>query len=146
MDATLAPVRADQDLDLYAQVHDVLNNFDLVRGSRADVEVEVADGHVTLRGAVQSPMAAVEVGRAVAELPGLTGLTNLLVDDGTLSRDVAEALATDPRTEAIPPGYQVTSVFRHVTLAGRFTNDEARAVLAVAQAVPGVRAARVKTY
>ena len=66
MDANHALVRTDQDLDLHAEVRQVLNNHDIVRGSRAEVDVEVADGHVTLRGAVQSPMAAVEVERAVA--------------------------------------------------------------------------------
>jgi osmotically-inducible protein OsmY len=146
MEANLTSVTTDQDLDLHAAVHDVLNSLDLVRGTRAEIDVAVANGHVTLRGVVQSPMVVVEVERAVAEVPGVAGLTNLLVDDGTLSRNVAEALATDPRTQSIPPGYEVTSVFGHVTLVGRFTNDEARAVMAVTQAVPGVHAVNVKTY
>jgi osmotically-inducible protein OsmY len=146
MEANLTSVTTDQDLDLHAAVHDVLNSLDLVRGTRAEIDVAVSNGHVTLRGVVQSPMVVVEVERAVAEVPGVAGLTNLLVDDGTLSRNVAEALATDPRTQSIPPGYEVTSVFGHVTLVGRFTNDEARAVMAVTQAVPGVHAVNVKTY
>jgi osmotically-inducible protein OsmY len=146
MEANLALVSPDRDLDLHAAVHEVLNGLDGVRGTRAVIEVEVVNGHVTLRGAVQSPMAAVEIERAVAEVPGLAGLTSLLVDDGTLSRDVAEALATDARTQAIPPGFEVTSLFGHVTLVGRFTDDEARAAMAVTQAVPGVRGVNVKTY
>jgi osmotically-inducible protein OsmY len=91
-------------------------------------------------------MMAADVERAAAEVPGVTQVTNLLVDDGTLSRQIAEALATDPRTQAIPPGYEVNPIFGHVFLVGRFTPDEARAVMAVAQSLPGVRSVNVKTY
>jgi osmotically-inducible protein OsmY len=146
MDAYLTQALPDQDLDLRTAVEDVLNRLDIVRSSRVEVYVEVANGHVTLSGVVQSPMVSVEVERAVAEVPGVTQVTNLLVDDGTLSRQVAEALATDSRTQAIPPGYEVTVLFGHVTLVGRFTPDEARAVMSVTQSVPGVRAVNVKTY
>ena len=146
VDATTNTVSTDSDLDLLTAIHDLLNQLPTVRGSRARVVPEVAGGHVTLRGNVQSPMVAVEVERAVAEVPGVTGLDNLLADDGTLMRDVAEALATDERTRAIPPGYEVTTVFGQVTLVGRFTDTEAAAVMAVTQAVPGVRGVNVKTY
>lgn len=139
-------VLTDRDLDLLAEIHDNLNQLDLVRSSRAQVEVHVTAGQVTLTGAVQSPMVAVEVERAVAEVPGVVSVQNDLVDDGTLSREIAEALATDPRTQAIPPGYEVTVVFAQVTLIGRFTDLEAQAVMAVAQAVRGVRGVNVKTY
>lgn len=136
----------DSDLDLWAEIRANLNQLDLVRSSRAQVEVQVAAGAVTLIGAVQSPMVAVEVERAVAEVPGVESVQNDLVDDGTLSRAIAEALATDPRTQAIPPGYEVTVIFAQVTLIGRFTDSEAQAVMAVAQALPGVRGVNVKTY
>lgn len=136
----------DRDLDLLDAVHTALNQLDLVRSSRAQVVVQVAAGHVTLHGAVQSPMVAVEVERAVADVPGVESVHNALVDDGNLSRSVAEALATDPRTQAIPPGYEVTAVFAQITLIGRFTDTEAQAVMAVTQAVPGVRGVNVKTY
>jgi osmotically-inducible protein OsmY len=137
---------ADHDLDVFTAIHDMLNQMPLVRSTRAQVNVAVSGGQVTLRGTVQSPMVAVEVERAVADVPGVTGVDNQLVDDGTLMRQVAEALATDERTRAIPPGYEVTVVFAQVTLIGRFTDAEAQAVMAVAQAVPGVRGVNVKTY
>lgn len=146
VDATPSLMPTDSDLDLLAEVHAVLNQLPTVRGSRAQVRALVSGGRVTLTGNVQSPMVAVEVERAVAEAPGLVELDNQLVDDGTLMRDVAEALATDPRTRAIPPGYEVTSVFGQVTLIGRFNDAEAVAVMAVTQAVPGVRGVNVKTY
>jgi osmotically-inducible protein OsmY len=146
VDANSTTFAADRDLDLLAAIHDNLNQLDLVRASRARVAVHVAAGQVTLTGAVQSPMAAVEVERVVAEVPGVESIDNQLVDDGTLSRTVAEVLATDPRTQAIPPGYEVTVMFGQVTLIGRFTDAEAQAVMAVTQAVPGVRGVNVKTY
>jgi osmotically-inducible protein OsmY len=141
---TIAP--DDQDLDLEAVLNDMLFGMDGLNGTRADVRVEVAGGHVTLRGAVQSPMVAVEVERAVADVPGVTGVTNLLVDDGNLSRVVAEALSTDPRTRDIPPGYRITAIFANIAVAGRFTDAEAQQVMTVAQAVPGVRSVNVKTF
>lgn len=146
VDTNAASTLSDQNLDLTAAIHDVLNQVDVLRGSRARVSVQVNGGQVTLTGAVQSPMAAVDVERAVADVPGVEQVLNDLVDDGTLVRDVAEALATDPRTQAIPPGYEVTAVFAQVTLIGRFTNAEAQAVMAVTQAVPGVAGVNVKTY
>jgi len=145
-DTPTTTILADRDLDLLAAVHAALNQLDLVRSSRAQVVVQVAGGHVTLHGAVQSPMVAVEVERAVADVPGVESVHNELVDDGNLSRSVAEALATDLRTRAIPPGYEVTAIFAQITLIGRFTDAEAQAVMAVTQAVPGVRGVNVKTY
>ena len=147
MDAEAAPpAMTDQDLDLDVELTDRLHQLDGLAGTRADVQVEVLNGHVTLRGAVQSPMIAVEVERVVADTPGVTGLTNLLTDDPGLSIEVAEALATDARTSAIPPGYEVTVVFGHVTVIGRCDEELARQVMAVAQGVPGVRSVNVKTY
>jgi len=146
MDAEAAPTMADRDLDLDAALTERLYQMDGLEGTRADVQVEVANGHVTLRGNVQSPMVMAEVERAVADLPGVRGVSNFLADDGTLSRAAAEALAVDERTRDIPPGYEVTVVFGHLAVIGRFTDDEARQVMAVAQGVAGVRSVNVKTY
>jgi osmotically-inducible protein OsmY len=146
MDAEATPTLADRNLDLDAALTDMLYQMDGLAGTRADVQVEVADGHVTLRGWVQSPMTAVEVERAVADTPGVTGVSNLLTDDASLSRVVAEALATDARTRAIPPGNEVTVVFGHVTVIGQFNDETARQVMEVTQGVAGVRSVNVKTY
>ena len=146
VDALSTQIITDSDLDLRAVVRDVLNQLDLVRGSRAKVSAHVAAGRVTLNGFVQSPMVAVEVERAVAGVPGTTSVDNQLVDDGTLTRRLGDVLSTDPATSSIPPGYEITSVFGQVTLIGRFSDAEARDLMAVAQAVPGVRSVNVKTY
>jgi osmotically-inducible protein OsmY len=136
----------DVDVDLGAAVREALDALDFVRASRAEVAVKVENAHITLAGYVQSPMALVEAERAAESVPGVAGVTNLLIDDGSLARQVAEALATDARTRAIAPGYEVTVVFGYLTLIGRFTDEDARAAQAVAEAVPGVRRVTLKTY
>ena len=144
MEVILSPAQTDADLDLEGQVRDSVNKLDFLNGTRAWVNIDVADGHVTLRGNVQSPMSAVEVERAAAEVAGVKSVTGLVVDDATLSRRVAESLARDPRTSAIPPGYEVTVMFGYITLIGRFTEEQALAAQAVSQAVPDVRGVHVK--
>ncbi len=145
MEHELAPVdNIDIDLDLAERVRDAIGALDILRGSRAHVDVMVANGHVTLSGNVQSPMAAAEVGHAAAETAGAAAVTNHVVDDASLSRLVAEALATDPRTAPIEPGYKVASTFGHLWLVGGFTPEQSQAVTAVCQAVAGVRSVTIK--
>jgi len=144
-DLAPAPVNTmDADLDLAERVRDAIHALDVLRGSRAQVDVTVSDGHVTLAGVVQSPMAAVEVARAAADVAGAGGVTNHVLDDASLSSRVAEALSTDPRTAAIPPGYQVTSTFGRIKLIGYFTPEQAQAATAVCQAVAGVRSVAIQ--
>ena len=144
MQVTLEPVMTDTDLDLEAEVRDAVDQLDILNGTQARVDIEVKDSHVTIHGNVQSPMSCVEVEWAVAAVPGVSGVTNLLVDDAELSRRVATVLAYDPRTSAIPPGYEVTPIFGHIVIIGKFTDEQAGAVLAVAQAVPDVLAVTIK--
>ncbi len=145
METIIAPVEADVDYDLEAEVRDAILGLDSVRGTRAMVQVTVRAGQVTLAGNVQSPMAAVEVERAAAEVPGVMSVDNQIVDDGTLARVLAEALSRDERSRSIPPGFRVTSTFGHVLITGYFSDEQARAALAVAQAEPGVREVTIRT-
>lgn len=144
MQANLDTVNTDIDLDLAEQVNNAIGELDILHGTRAQVDVQVVNGHVTLEGIVQSPMAAVEVERAAAEVPGVSGVTSHVVDDATLSRQVAEVLSKDDRTRAVPPPYRVTSVFGHVTLVGHFTEEQARAMQGVCEAVRSVRGVAIK--
>jgi osmotically-inducible protein OsmY len=144
MDSNLATVNVDFDLDLQERVHDAIYALDVLRGTRAHVDVAVNNGQVTLQGNIQSPMAAAEVERTAAEAPGVTRVISHVVDDATLSSQLAEALATDVRTAAIPPGYEVASLYGHVMLIGRFTAEQAQAVETVAHGVPSVRSVNVK--
>jgi osmotically-inducible protein OsmY len=66
------------------------------------------------------------------------------LDDGSLTLLVARALATDPRTRSIPPGYRVRCVFGHVTLVGKLADEQMRsAAIEVCQSVSGVRSAKI---
>jgi osmotically-inducible protein OsmY len=146
MVSDLASVSNDVDLDIQSEVNDALMALDFIGASRAEVSAHVTHGHVTLDGYVQSPMAVVEAGRAAEAVPGITGVTNRLVDDATLSRRVAEILSTDPATLDIPPGYEVSATFGFVRVVGRFDEDQARRILAVTETIPGVRRVTLKTY
>jgi osmotically-inducible protein OsmY len=139
MDTPAAPVMTDNDLDLEAAVRNAVMALDGVRPTRSEVNISVSQGQVTLTGVVPSPMTAAEVEVAAASVPGVMAVTNRLVDDGTLSRQVAEALALDERTRSIPPGYRVAPIFGTLLITGYFTPEQGQAVEAVAGAVPGVR-------
>jgi len=144
MDSNLAPATTDLDLDLQERVHDAIHALDVMRGSRAHVAVTVSGGQVTLEGNVQSPMAAAEVAHAARGVAGSLPVINHLVDDATLTNQVAEALATNPHTSAISPGYQVAAMYGHLTLIGYFNAEQSRALAAVARVVPGVRTVTVR--
>ena len=145
MEIDTTPAGTDVDNDLEAEVSDAVMSLDAVRPSAAVVKVHVTDGWVTLSGFVQSPMAVVEVERSVEAVPGVKGVINNLIDDGSQSRLVAEVIATDPATRAIPPGYEVTVTFGYVTLIGWFTPEQSQALTAVTQTIPGVRGVNIKS-
>ena len=142
MEANLVST-TDLDLDLQERVSHAIHGLDVLRGSRAHVEVIVSNGQVTVQGNVQSPMAAAEVAHAAASVPGAGAIINQVVDDATLSRQVAEALSTDPRTAAIAPGYEANAAYGHVRLVGQFTAEQAEALAAVGRVLPGVRSLSV---
>jgi osmotically-inducible protein OsmY len=144
MESNLAPANTDLDLDLQERVSDAIQALDVMHGSRAQVAVTVSGGQVTLAGILQSPMAAAEVAHAAGEVAGDLPVINHLLDDASLSSQVAEALSTDPRTAAISPGYQVASNYGHLTLIGYFSGPAAQAMDAVARGMPGVRSVTVK--
>lgn len=143
MEIDTTPAGTDVDNDLEAEVTDAVMSMGAVRPSAAVVKVDVHAGLVTLSGYVQSPMAAVEVERVVEQVSGVTGVVNNLVDDGSLSRLVAEVLSTDPATRDIPPGYEVASTFGYLRLIGWFTPAQIEALTTVTQAIPGVREVKV---
>ncbi len=144
MEIDSTPAGTDVDNDLEAVIMDAIMSLNAVRPSAAVVNVHVQNGQVTLTGYVQSPMAAVEVERTAEDVPGVTDVINDIVDDGSLSRLVAEVLATDPATRDIPPGSEVTPTFGYITLIGWFKPEQVEAITAVTAAIPGVRGVKVK--
>lgn len=144
MEATAVPTAVNADLDIEAKVTNAILALDALRAAPAEVNVQVTNGQITLTGIVPSRMIAAEVERVARAVPGVVGVTNQLLDDGSLTLLVARALATDPRTRAIPPGYRVRCVFGSVSLVGKFADEQMRdAAVEVAQSVSGVRSAKV---
>ena len=144
MEATALPTTVSTDLDIEAEVTNAILRLDALRPAPAEVKVSVTDGQVTLTGIVPSRMIAAEVERVARSVPGVAGVSNHLLDDGSLTLLVARALAIDPRTRSIPPGYRVMCIFGRVTLVGKFADEQIRdAATEVAQGVSGVRSAKV---
>ncbi len=144
MEIDTTPAGTDVDNDLETVVTEAIMGLNSVRPSAAVVQVHVQRGQVTLTGYVQSPMAAVEVERTAEAVPGVTSVVNNLIDDGSLSRLVAELLSTDPTTRDIPPGYEVTPTFGFITLIGWFTPEQEAAVTAVLSTIPAIRGVTIK--
>ncbi len=126
---------AISDLDLRDTIEQALWSLDSIRVSKPLLEVTVADGHATLSGTVASPMMREEIEAALDGLPVAIAVS----DDAAIQNAAAYALAMDPRTASIPPGYQVTSYNGHIHVKGRLTPEQAEAARAVAGAVKGVR-------
>jgi osmotically-inducible protein OsmY len=144
MEATALPTTVNTDLDIEAEVTNAILALDALRAAPAEVNVSMTNGQVALTGIVPSRMTAAEVERVARAVPGVAGVSNHLLDDGSLTLLVAHALATDPRTRSIPPGYRVICVFGHVTLVGKLAGEPTRnAAIEVCQSVSGVRSAKV---
>jgi osmotically-inducible protein OsmY len=144
MEATALPTAVSTDLDIEAEVTNAILQLDALRAAPAEVKVSVTGGQVALAGIVPSRMIAAEVERVARAIPGVAGVFNQLLDDGSLMREVARTLATDPRTRSIPPGYRVLCVFGNVSLVGKFGDEPPRgAAVEVAQSVSGVRSAKI---
>ena len=144
MEATALPTTVNTDLDIEAEVTNDILEMDALRATPAEVNVSLTNGQVTLTGIVPSRMIAAEVERVARSIPGVASVSNHLLDDGSLTLLVAHALATDPRTRSIPPGYRVICVFGHVTLVGKLADEPTRhAAMEVCLGVSGVRSAKV---
>lgn len=147
MNTISLPTLTPTDLDLETEVINALETIDSLRPTEAEITVKAEEGVVTLSGYVPSCTAVTDVERAVRAVPHVVQVINHLLDDGTLSRAAAQALATHPATRQIPPGYKVTAFIGHVFVIGRFADDAARAAVAeVCRAIPGVRSAQIKAF
>lgn len=126
---------AVSDLDLRSIIEEALWSLDSIRVSKPAIEVSVANGHATVSGIVASPMMREQIEEVLSGLP----VTIAVMDDAAIQNAVAYALAMDPRTASIPPGYRVTPYNGHIHVKGKLTPEEAEAAWAVASAVKGVR-------
>ncbi|HLE27295.1 MAG TPA: BON domain-containing protein [Anaerolineales bacterium] len=140
---TLVDMRPDMDIE--ADVRQAIYALDPVNS--IDADVSVMHGQVTLTGYMLSEMLVPAIEQAARKVTGARSVVNHLVDDSSLVRRVATALALDPRSRAIPPGYRVVSSLGHAMVVGNFAREAAArgAVTTVCQGVPGVRSVKIKS-
>jgi hypothetical protein len=134
------------DMDIEADARQVISQLDGANSVGLDVDVSVLEGQVTLSGYMRSEMIGPGIEQAVRAVPGTRRVLNHLFDDSSLVRRLATALAVDPRTRAISPGYQVVSALGHTMVVGNFTNEAEAAVRQVCAGVAGVRSVLIRSY
>jgi osmotically-inducible protein OsmY len=134
----LPPYRSDADLT--SAIRQTIANLAPIAGFEDRyIRVSVEDGVVTLTGHTTSQSLADQVEAAVAAVPGVLDVNNLLVPDDVIALDVAAALATEPRTR--PYSIEVRVRLGVVTLTGEVPDPViAQSATEVAARVPTVRA------
>jgi osmotically-inducible protein OsmY len=136
----LMGVDGQADADTEAAVLDALMNHDELHVD--DIDVEVRDGAVTLRGMVEVPVQRDRAERVVMAVPGVTSVTNELEVWLTVSADdVAQRVTDALGAGALVGAEQVTVnvVDSDVTLTGTVASPAHRdAALAAARTAPGV--------
>jgi osmotically-inducible protein OsmY len=128
------------DADTEAAVLDALIDDDQLHAD--DIDVEVRDGAITLRGMVELPMQRDRAERVVLAVPGVTCVTNELRVWLTVSaHEVAERVTDALGATAVVGAEQITVdvVDNDVTLTGTVASPAHRdAALAAARTAPGV--------
>ncbi len=140
-----APAHQRPDIDIAADTRQAISTLDTANSVGLDVEVSVLEGQVTLTGYMRSEMIAPGIEQAVRAVPGTRGVLNYLVDDSSLVRRLATALALDARTRAIPPGYRVVSALGRTMVVGDLAGEARTAVSQVCAGVPGVRSVLIRS-
>jgi osmotically-inducible protein OsmY len=147
MDALETTLVADRrpDMDVRADAQQAILTLDTANSTGVQVAISVLHGQVILTGYTRSEMIGTGIERAVRAVDGANSVVNQLVDDSSLVRRLATALASDARTRAIPPGYQVSSAFGRVMLVGAFSSEARAAASQVCSSVPGVRSVEIRS-
>jgi osmotically-inducible protein OsmY len=127
------------DQDLAYDINAALARDHLLRATLSELEVQVKDGRVTLRGYARDESHARRAEDAARSVPGVASIENLIVSDSELRRHVARALGQDARTTGYP--YSVEAFQGIVRITGTNVPPEVQAAThEVAAGVPGVRA------
>ena len=147
MDASETTLAADRrpDLDIRADAQQAILSLDTANSTGVQVAVSVLRGQVTLTGYMRSEMIGSGIERAVRAVAGASSVVNQLVDDSSLVRRLATALAADARTRDVLPGYQVSSAFGRVMVVGAFSSEARAAVTQVGSSVAGVRSVEIRS-
>jgi osmotically-inducible protein OsmY len=127
------------DADIAAYIHKALRGYTPLYATAPPIQVEVEDGIVTLRGVVRGVALRHAAGRLAAEVVGAESVRNELLDDPTIERAVAQALATHPYARLIINPVLVKSYHGEVTLTGQVASQIQQMIAeSVTRTVPGV--------
>ena len=125
-----APVGIERDADrrLYLGLRRRLWEYEPLRASRPQLDLQVANGAVRITGRVRTLAMKEIIGYLCEKLEGVRSVSNELISDTEVTRNVADALATD--SVLGPLCLQVDARAGLVTLAGNVPEPEleARAV------------------
>lgn len=126
---------------LIMAVRDALRAYVPVRVWGKSVDIDAVDGNVILSGVVRSRSAKERANQIAAKVSGVRHLENQLIVDDETELAVAQALATDPRTQTAFPSILVGVVFGVAYLKGAVDSLAVKTAAGeIALKVPGVRA------
>jgi osmotically-inducible protein OsmY len=127
------------DADIAAHIHKALRGCTPLHATAPPIQVEVEDGIVTLRGIVRGVALRHAAGQLAAEVVGAESVRNELLDDPSIERAVAQALATHPYARLITNPVLVKSYHGEVTLTGQVASEIQKMIAeSVARTVSGV--------
>jgi osmotically-inducible protein OsmY len=126
---------------LYSRVRRVLWDYEPLRASHAEIDIDVNHDLVRLRGRVRTMPQKLIAQVLVERMTDVGAVTNELIADPDVVRAVADALAQDERTAPYVP--RVDSRHGIVTLRGEVPNEAIRAAaIDIAMHVPLVNSVR----
>lgn len=125
---------------LMIAVRDALAQYTPVRVWDDCVQITARGTVIELSGSVRSRTAKEMATRNARQVKGVSAVEDHLVVDADVELAIAQALAVDPRTQAVFPGVLVGVVFGVVYLKGHVASTEVKkAATEIALKVPGVR-------
>ncbi len=126
---------------LFVRVRQTLWDYEPLRASHAEIVIGIRGRSVRLSGRVRTTNQKVLAELLTRRLAGVDDVTNDLVADPEVVRQVADALALDSRTA--PYVLRVDSRHGVVSLQGEVPDEAtSQAALAIASAVPSVALVR----
>jgi hyperosmotically inducible protein len=136
-------VSTQQDQSITAAVQRALSAREPLRISIPQVEVQSAEGVVTLSGFEPSYTLRRLAEEVAASVPGVREVRNELSSDPEVEQSVALTLTQAPRTREVSPWIQVKAIMGVVLLSGDVPSKEvAAAAEEAAHSVRGVREVR----
>ncbi|MCC6175929.1 MAG: BON domain-containing protein [Chloroflexi bacterium] len=132
---------SEADRRLFASIRKTLWEYEPLRASRPQLQIDVREGRVSLSGRVRTSALKEIAEYSLLHLPGIRAVRNDLLDDPEVVRAVADAFGADP--ELGPSCLRVDSRYGEVRLTGNVLTKalEARAI-EIASNVPLVASVR----